>query len=624
MFTSGTAGAPRAAMLSHGNLLGQPRPEPLGRRSSCTADDVVYGVLPLFHIFGLNVVLGAHAAARRHASCSCSASTRPPRSTPIRDRGVTVIPGAPPLWLAFATSTTPRPTASPSVRLALSGAAQACPRRRSARCASASACELAEGYGLTEASPVVTTSAGIGDPARLGRQGARRRRGAPRRRRRRRRRSPATPARSGCRAPTCSTATGTTRRRPPGCSTADGWLRTGDIAVADDDGYLYLVDRAKDLIIVCGFNVYPAEVEEVLAEHPAVAEVGVVGVPHPHTGEAVKAFVVRATPGATRRRGHADRLVPATTSPATSARRRSCSSTQLPQNVSGKLLRRVARCEPTACSAAGATARLLATRNPANSTHDPDEQRDGERRGPCRGGRRACRWPRARACRRRSARCRATSRPGDAAARRRRQRRRAAAQQPPRRSTSAPPMITSAAHAGADRGEDPRARRRTRPCPSGSSSPATGALIGATSIDAGGEAAAGTSQPPCARSPARWPAEQVDRAERQPRHVEDGADEVEDPEAGQAPAARPRPTTAAPAPSANMRERRSSTPARAARRRRSQRSSVQQRERRRRPASPRRRARRPSVDERYVRPWPRIVSERRQTVVNTCTSRAAL
>ena len=60
--------------------------------------------------------------------------------------------------------------------------------------------------------------------------------------------------------------------------TPDGWLRTGDVAVADDDGYLYLVDRAKDLIIVSGFNVYPAEVEEVLREHPGVEEVAVVGV----------------------------------------------------------------------------------------------------------------------------------------------------------------------------------------------------------------------------------------------------------------------------------------------------------------------------------------------------------
>jgi long-chain acyl-CoA synthetase len=72
----------------------------------------------------------------------------------------------------------------------------------------------------------------------------------------------------------------------------DGWLRTGDMATADDDGYLYLVDRVKDLIIVSGFNVYPAEVEEMLATHPEVLEVGVIGVPHPHTGEAVKAYIV--------------------------------------------------------------------------------------------------------------------------------------------------------------------------------------------------------------------------------------------------------------------------------------------------------------------------------------------
>jgi acyl-CoA synthetase (AMP-forming)/AMP-acid ligase II len=74
----------------------------------------------------------------------------------------------------------------------------------------------------------------------------------------------------------------------------DGWLRTGDIAVADDDGNLFIVDRAKDLIIVSGFNVYPAEVEAILADHPGVARCAVVGVAHPHTGEAVKAFVVPA------------------------------------------------------------------------------------------------------------------------------------------------------------------------------------------------------------------------------------------------------------------------------------------------------------------------------------------
>ena len=78
----------------------------------------------------------------------------------------------------------------------------------------------------------------------------------------------------------------------------DGWLRTGDVAVADDDGYLSLVDRKKDLVIVSGFNVFPAEVEEVLLEHPGIADAAVIGVPSPRTGEAVAAWVV-AEPGVT-------------------------------------------------------------------------------------------------------------------------------------------------------------------------------------------------------------------------------------------------------------------------------------------------------------------------------------
>ena len=78
---------------------------------------------------------------------------------------------------------------------------------------------------------------------------------------------------------------------------ADGWLHTGDIAVADDDGWLTLVDRAKDVIIVSGFNVYPGEVEDALAQHPDVADVAVIGEPHPRTGETVVAYVVpRAGP----------------------------------------------------------------------------------------------------------------------------------------------------------------------------------------------------------------------------------------------------------------------------------------------------------------------------------------
>jgi long-chain acyl-CoA synthetase len=72
----------------------------------------------------------------------------------------------------------------------------------------------------------------------------------------------------------------------------DGWLLTGDLGYMDEDGYFYIVDRKKDMIIAGGFNIYPREVEEVLYEHPSIQEVVVVGVPDPYRGETVKAYVV--------------------------------------------------------------------------------------------------------------------------------------------------------------------------------------------------------------------------------------------------------------------------------------------------------------------------------------------
>ncbi|MEU2619586.1 hypothetical protein ABZ642_15785 [Streptomyces sp. NPDC007157] len=77
----------------------------------------------------------------------------------------------------------------------------------------------------------------------------------------------------------------------------DGWFRTGDLARRDTDGWLYVVDRTKDLIIRGGFNVYPREIEEVLLTHPAVSMAAVIGVPHDGHGEEIKACVV-LTPGA--------------------------------------------------------------------------------------------------------------------------------------------------------------------------------------------------------------------------------------------------------------------------------------------------------------------------------------
>ena len=72
----------------------------------------------------------------------------------------------------------------------------------------------------------------------------------------------------------------------------DGWLHTGDIAIADEDGYIFIVDRKKDMIIAGGFNIYPREIDEVLYQHPKVAEAVSVGVPDEYRGETVKAFIV--------------------------------------------------------------------------------------------------------------------------------------------------------------------------------------------------------------------------------------------------------------------------------------------------------------------------------------------
>jgi len=81
--------------------------------------------------------------------------------------------------------------------------------------------------------------------------------------------------------------------------TPDGFFRTGDIAVMDQDGFVTIVDRKKDMILVSGFNVYPNEVEDVVASHPGVMEVAAIGVPSEHSGEAVKVFVVRKDPALT-------------------------------------------------------------------------------------------------------------------------------------------------------------------------------------------------------------------------------------------------------------------------------------------------------------------------------------
>ena len=117
--------------------------------------------------------------------------------------------------------------------------------------------------------------------------------------------------------------------------TPDGWLKTGDAGYLDDDGYIYLHDRVKDMIVSGGENVYPAEVENVLMTHPDVGDVAVIGVPDEKWGEAVKAVVVPAA-GTAPERGGSDRFRPRAARPATSCPSRSTSPLGLRGSASAK------------------------------------------------------------------------------------------------------------------------------------------------------------------------------------------------------------------------------------------------------------------------------------------------
>ncbi|TML13661.1 MAG: long-chain fatty acid--CoA ligase [Actinobacteria bacterium] len=291
VFTSGSAGAPRAATLTHGNLLvnlEQVRTH-AGGAAAVRADDVVLGVLPLFHVFGLNTVLGS---ALRAGACTVLVDHFEARDVMalIARRRVTVVVGAPAMWAAIAEVDQSAPVDVSSVRLAGSGAAKltlAVARRVRARFGF----DLREGYGLTETSPIVALAVGTDAPAgSVGRPvpGVEMRlideRGAD-----------VLVGDEGevmVRGPNVFAGYWNDSPGTEAVLSPDGWLRTGDVAVVDERGFLSLVDRVKDLIIVSGFNVYPAEVEDVLETHPAVARAAVVGRADERTGENVHAYVV--------------------------------------------------------------------------------------------------------------------------------------------------------------------------------------------------------------------------------------------------------------------------------------------------------------------------------------------
>jgi long-chain acyl-CoA synthetase len=289
LYTSGTTGTPKGAELTHENLRAN---------AAVTAtslldigpDDVIMGCLPLFHVFGQTCGLNA-------AIASGACITLLPRFDAatvvdiIRRDKVTVFEGVPTMYVALNGQDA---AGTESLRVCVSGGA-ALPIEVLHDFETKFGCEILEGYGLSETSPVACFnqrgarkpgSIGVpidgvslrvidaaGDDVLAGEVGEIAIRGHN--------------VMKGY------------WGRPEATAEAiqAGWFRSGDLGRMDEDGYFFIVDRKKDMIIRGGFNVYPREVEEVLYEHPQVVEAAVIGVPHPTHGEEVAAAI--AVRGAT-------------------------------------------------------------------------------------------------------------------------------------------------------------------------------------------------------------------------------------------------------------------------------------------------------------------------------------
>jgi long-chain acyl-CoA synthetase len=293
LYTSGTTGQPKGAELTHANLSTNVE---IMATDLCLVgpDDVIFGGLPLFHSFGQTC--GLNTAVSVGACLTLVARFAPGTVLEVlqRDR-VTVFEGVPTMYVALLGEPDRARYDVSALRMCVSGGA-ALPVEVMRGFEETFGCMILEGYGLSETSPV----ASFNHPDRVRKPG-----------------SIGTPIRGvelrvvdekGEDVPAGEVGEIAIRghnvmkgywRRAEATAEAipDGWFRSGDLARVDEDGYFFIVDRSKDLIIRGGYNVYPREIEEVLYEHPAVAEAAVIGVPDGSLGEEIGAAVV-LKPGA--------------------------------------------------------------------------------------------------------------------------------------------------------------------------------------------------------------------------------------------------------------------------------------------------------------------------------------
>jgi len=275
LYTSGTTGTPKGAELTHGNLTRNVEASIAIFGLDDTA--VTLGALPFFHAFGQTCALNATIAVGGRLTLLPRFDPARALEIVVRD-GVTVFEGVPTMYAAMLNHAAEVDTSTLAV--CISGGA-AMPVEVMRAFEARFGCQVLEGYGLSETSPVACFNrhdrerkpGSIGLPIdgvelRVAADGELLIRGHN--------------VMKGYWARPDATAA---------AIDADGWFRSGDIAQVDDDGYFFIVDRKKDIVIRGGFNVYPREIEEVLYEHPDVREVAVLGIPHPTLGEEVGAAV---------------------------------------------------------------------------------------------------------------------------------------------------------------------------------------------------------------------------------------------------------------------------------------------------------------------------------------------
>lgn len=286
LYTSGTSGRPRAAMLTHRALLANLSQVGDVDPPMIHGDDVVLGVLPLFHVYGLNAVLGG---VLQHRAKLLLVEQWDPVAVLdlIEDEAVSVLPIAPPVFARWREIDDLADRLGP-VRLVISGSAPLT-REVIEEFSSITGVPVHQGYGLTEAAPIVTSTL-CGTTVHNGSVGA---------------------ALPGIEVRLVDETYHLIDNEDPGeiqikganlfsgywpdgadGPTQEGWWSTGDVGFLDAAGDLFLVDRVKELIIVSGFNVYPSEVEDVLREVPGVRDAAVIGIADEVTGEAVVAYVV--------------------------------------------------------------------------------------------------------------------------------------------------------------------------------------------------------------------------------------------------------------------------------------------------------------------------------------------